>query len=84
MSDLRAMLACLDPGGPDEGPPRWWLNQWRQEADELPASQPGPEPEPEPAETVASLAAYAAHRERGLSPADAAWAAVAEREMEAG
>jgi hypothetical protein len=76
MGDLAALVAYLDPGGPDEGPPWEWLNEYGEEF-----GPPAAEPEPG-GEAVPSLAAYAAHRERGLAPAAAAYAAF--RELEAG
>lgn len=84
MSDLAALAAYLDPGGPDEEPPWEWLHEWDQEA-MTPRPRTGP-----PAAAVAvvdegtvrRLEAYAAHREQGRSPAAAAWEA--ELQMEAG
>lgn len=77
MSDLAAMVAYLDPGGPDEGQPWEWLREYDQEAftPRARAAQPAPEPDPE-LEDPPELTAYAAHRERGLAPGAAAWAAV--------
>lgn len=77
------VVARLDPGGPDGGPPEWWMAQWCQEFEEA-GPQPEPAAEPEPAVdegTARRLEAYAAHRELGRSPAEAAWEA--ELEMEA-